>query len=78
MTGFPHSLKESKDINVNFRRIMQVGMLKRALDKCFTELRIGEAYQNLGFNMYSYEYINKMRIIDGIKREKLIEIHPKA
>jgi len=55
---------------------MKVGTLKRSIDKCFTELRIGEAYQNLGFNMYSYDYINKMRIIDGIKKEKLMEMHP--
>jgi hypothetical protein len=57
---------------------MKVGNLKRAVDKCFTELRVGEAYQNLQMNMYSYEYINKMRIIDGIKKEKLIDLHPKA
>ena len=57
---------------------MKVGNLKRAVDKCFTELRVGEAYQNLQMNMYSYEYINKMRIIDGIKKEKLMDLHPKA
>ena len=57
---------------------MKVGNLKRSIDKCFTEFRIGESYQNLGFNMYSYEYINKMRIIDGIKKEKLIEMHPES
>ena len=57
---------------------MKIGNLKRAIDKCFTELRIGESYQNLKMNMYSYDYINKMRLIDGIKKEKLVDLHPKA
>ena len=61
MTGFPHSLKKDKKSNFDFKRIIAIGELKIGLGTVFPEGKIiGEAYQDIKYNMFSFKYIQRM------------------
>ena len=72
MTGFPHSLKKEKGSNFDFLRIKAIGGLKTGLGTSFPRGKIiGEAYQDLKFNMFSFKYIQNQQLLSGVKTKRM-------
>jgi len=75
MTGFSHSLKKEKKSNFDFERVKAMGGLKIGLGTAFPKGKvIGEAYHELQYNIFSFNYIRAMQLRDGVETKKIVDV----